>query len=251
MTSWIPDLTVIEYPSAEALAVRLATDVATKLGNAIEVRGAGSLMVSGGSTPIPFFAALADCSIPWEKITICLVDERWVNPGHQDSNEKLVRDELLARGAANARFVSAYEEVESADAYVNAYNARLLTLLKEHGDGFDVTVLGMGTDFHTASLFPVVEAGASVVDSEISCDYLYPGAADDRLAVVTYPQSAPHTRIGLSVTGILKSRSVMLHITGEAKKEKLLEAMTVKNPLVAPVYAVMEHASPSVYWSQS
>ena len=218
MSAWPSDLNVIEYPTSAELAVKLADDVADRLTNAIELRGRASLMVSGGSTPVPFFTDLSTRPVDWKHVTVGLVDERWVEPNHKDSNEKLVRDHLLTHAAADAHFVSPYASTQSAVDHLSDYNSMLLALLAEHDGRFDVTVLGMGSDSHTASLFPVTAAVAASDNSSSnpeSTAHFFPGAPDEGIAVVTHPQTAPHMRIGLSITGILRSRAVMLHITGD------------------------------------
>ncbi len=89
--------------SREALAQALADQVAGELGAAIAARGQASLVVSGGSTPLLFFVALEAKPLDWSKVTVTLADERFVDPSHKDSNERLLREHLLTGGA---RFIS-------------------------------------------------------------------------------------------------------------------------------------------------
>ncbi|CAN0576197.1 unnamed protein product, partial [Ectocarpus sp. 12 AP-2014] len=63
------------------------------------------LVVSGGSTPVPFFQALAAKPLPWARIDVTLADERWVDEQSNDSNAKLVREHLIQRAAASANFI--------------------------------------------------------------------------------------------------------------------------------------------------
>ena len=71
----------------------LATHVASRLQQGIAERGTAHLVVSGGSTPIKLFSILADADIEWDRIVVLLADERWVPVDHEDSNERLVRDD--------------------------------------------------------------------------------------------------------------------------------------------------------------
>ena len=75
---------------AEQLAQQLALDTAERLKTAIDTRDEATLVVSGGSTPLPFFKALSEHSLPWEKVTVLLADERWVEPDDKDSNLSLI-----------------------------------------------------------------------------------------------------------------------------------------------------------------
>ncbi len=132
-----------------SLATALARTVASKLRAGIDARGAAVLAVSGGSTPARFFAALSKEHLDWTKVVVTLVDERLVPPSSERSNEKLVRDALLRNEARLARFIGLYSEAGSVDAAMQADAG--LSLM---GPVFDVVILGMGADGHTASFFP-------------------------------------------------------------------------------------------------
>ena len=82
--------------------------LADDLRQAVAERGSATLVVSGGSTPLPLFHQLRWRDLPWDRVTVTLADERWVEADHPDSNAAFVRRELLARGtpAAAARFIS-------------------------------------------------------------------------------------------------------------------------------------------------
>lgn len=75
------------FADKATLATHLAHDVAAMLRAGIAERGTASLVVSGGSTPKPFFEALRQAPIEWKHVVITLADERWVDADHEDSNE--------------------------------------------------------------------------------------------------------------------------------------------------------------------
>jgi len=113
-----------------------------------------SLGVSGGSTPAPLYRALADEDVPWHRLQVFWIDERFVPPTDERSNERLVREALLDRvpiPAANIHPVPTH--LPSAQAAADAYDATLRRVLGDRG-GLTVAVLGVGEDGHTASLFP-------------------------------------------------------------------------------------------------
>jgi len=93
------------FASCAALAQALAQAVADALRHGVEQRGAASLAVSGGRTPLAFFEALSHQKLDWSKVSITLADERWVPQSDARSNTKLVYQHLLVNEALPARFV--------------------------------------------------------------------------------------------------------------------------------------------------
>ena len=83
-----------EFADKLTLADQLARDIAGKLDAAIKARGKASIAVSGGGTPKLMFAVLAEQEIDWSKVTITLVDERWVDESSDRSNARLVKQQL-------------------------------------------------------------------------------------------------------------------------------------------------------------
>ncbi len=81
---------------------------------ALSRRPAASLVVSGGATPYPMYAQLAQHKLDWSRVQITLADERWVATDHADSNERRVRASLLRHGAAAARFIGLKNEATPA-----------------------------------------------------------------------------------------------------------------------------------------
>ncbi len=248
---WTDKFNTVVEESAELLGQRLAEDVKSCIESAIEHRGAASLMVSGGSTPYPFFAALKGMKIDWQKVTIGLVDERYLEPDHADSNERLLREHLLVGPAAAAKFVGMYKEGGVTEA-VRASEQAAGQILQTHGGKFDMVVLGMGGDAHTASLFPAHDGNREQLRQALQLDNaaLSPDAA---LCCHMVPAEAPYNRISLTLGPIIQSRNVALHITGESKRQVLVNAVQSADPMATPVAAVFTHpnraAEPVVYWS--
>jgi len=128
------------------LGPALARQVAENLQAAIDTKGRASIAVPGGSTPGPFLSALSLEALDWEKVTVTLSDERCVPAGHARSNQTLVTKSLLRGAAQAARFIPLHADTfEKED---------IETALTTHALPLDVSVLGMGNDLHTASLFP-------------------------------------------------------------------------------------------------
>ena len=227
-------LTEHHFTSAEAATEALADAIIARLRTAIAERGAASLIVSGGKSPVPLFARLRVAGLDWSKVWITLADERWVAPTSPDSNERLLREHLLVDAAAAARFVplkSAFDRV--ADGL--AASALALAAMPRP---FDVVVLGMGEDGHTASLFP----GAEGLAAALALDNPAP------LAAIT-PLTAPHPRITLTLAALLDSRCVMLPLSGAAKNSVYLQLRAMPDALRWPVSAVLtQQQTPVEVW---
>lgn len=243
---WPDSLSTVLEDSAAKLGVRLAADVGAYLEQAMSERGMASLMVSGGSTPQPFFAALSKHPLDWSRVTIGLVDERYVDTEHADSNEQLVREHLLTGEAANAQFLGMYVP-GGYEVAVSECEQALAKLLAAQQGKLDVVVLGMGGDAHTASLFPAHDGNREQLARALDL-----GTADNTLICSMLPAEAPHQRISLRLKPIVESRQVLLHITGESKKKVLLNALDTDDTLTAPIASVFRAAraaSPVIYWT--
>ena len=191
-----------------SLAGLLAEDVERCLAAGLRERARVSLVVSGGRTPVALFTLLRRAPIDWARVDITLADERWVPPEDPASNEGLVRRELLRDRAAAANFVPMKSPCPVLQqGAVDAW-ARIAAMPRP----FDLVLLGMGDDGHTASLFP----GAPGIEA----------ALDLRASPACVAMSAPvppHARLSLNLSAIAASRETWLHFTGESKLE-LFEA---------------------------
>lgn len=201
-----------EAGDAQVLALELAKVVADALQKDIDTRGEASLVVSGGSTPGPVFRQLAQTPISWNKVTVTLADERWVPPGHADSNESLVRNMLLTDLAADAGFVSLYRNDVTPENAIDEVARDVDAMIHP----FTVTILGMGGDGHTASLFPDAPANQleAAMDLENSCS----------IALLN-PPSVDQQRITLTRKALLNSTHRIVHITGDSKQQVLADAL--------------------------
>ncbi len=196
------DPPAVRHPDEDTLARDLARRIGADLAAAIDARGMASLVVSGGKSPVKLFAALRVQRLDWSRVCVALADERWVEPGDVDSNERLVREHLLVDAAAAARFAGLKNGAPTPD--VGAVSA--WETFARVPRPFDVTVLGMGDDGHTASLFPRSPnlSGALDVAAAAGC-------------VGMWSPAAPHARLSLNVSALLGSRRIVLLLIGETK----------------------------------
>ncbi len=209
----------------EALAGHLARRLAADIGD----YGQASLAVSGGSTPAGMFRRLSRCELDWAKVWLTLVDERCVATDSPDSNERLLRQELLQNRAAAARFIG------MADAGADGLKA-LEEEIAAIPRPFSAVVLGMGGDGHTASWFPQAENLTALLDPANPAD-----------VALTDPVTAAHRRLTLTLAAVLDSREIVLHITGEAKRAALESACARGYPVAA---VLAQKLSPvSIWWA--
>ncbi|RUR30673.1 6-phosphogluconolactonase [Vreelandella nanhaiensis] len=215
----------------QKLAEQLAEAVAQALSEDLERQERALLIVSGGSTPVPFFKALATKLLAWERIDITLADERWVDEHSSDSNAKLVRDNLLQGNAAAAHFVPLTSKASTPEEGVAEVAERTASLAWPAS----VVVLGMGGDGHTASLFPdSQELGLAL-------------ATDEPLVAVRTP-SQPQPRITFSAASLHQANRHILHITGDDKRAVLANALNGDDVRQLPIRAFLS-CPLAIYWA--
>jgi 6-phosphogluconolactonase len=218
--------------SAEQLSEDLSQTIRQLLSQALSQDQRASLAVSGGRTPVALFERLSQSRLEWSKIDLTLVDERWVEVSHVDSNEALVRKHLLQNNASQAAFIPIKNNAKNAKDGQPACEQAL----SQAKQPFDVVVLGMGNDGHTASLFPCSEELTLAMDP----DYQHN-------CIATTPTSAPYQRMSLSRSAISHANNIILHIIGEDKLSTLELAMNNKDASQMPIYAFLTQPM-SIYW---
>lgn len=179
--------------SVEVLTQRLKQHI-DEFGHAI-------LGLSGGSTPRPIYEELGKQDIDWSKVSIFLVDDRYIDPSHDDSNQKLVRETLLKHASIPEEQILFPDTTTDLDSCIADYEMELAELLSK---GIPHTItLGLGEDGHIASLFPPVPADAF----------------GDRLVIHTETDAfAVHDRISTTMVIIGSADRKIFFLKGEGKK---------------------------------
>jgi 6-phosphogluconolactonase len=227
-------LTQSKFRTTAQLNTAFSRKIIKLLRDGIDENGRASLVVSGGRTPAGLFNTLSQSNLEWDKVDISLADERWVENTDEASNEKMLRRELLINNAANANFVSLKtQHSDAADAVLTC----TANLQKMHTP-FDVLILGMGEDGHTASLFPCSEQIAQGLELE---------SGDTFIAI--QPTSASNQRMSLTLPALLNSNQIFLHLTGESKKDVLNTVLSDDDALVMPIRAVINNADVELLWA--
>ena len=233
-THYLPDsVDFYSTNNSESLASDLCQCIGEILTEAIRKKGRASMAVSGGSTPIRLFKEFSLLSIDWTKIDLTLADDRWVDAKNADSNELLVRTHLIKNKAAQVNFISLKNDAKTAKEG-QIYSEKMLRKITLP---FDVVVLGMGSDGHTASLFPCSDELPEAMNLSNS-NYL----------ISTSPKTVPYERISLTARVILDSKNIFLHLNGSSKLHTLESAMEYKDPNKMPIYTFLKNGL-SIYWS--
>lgn len=219
---------LIVFSSPDQMAARLADLMQSAIERAIAAQGLASIALSGGSTPSLLYLALAARRIDWPNVSATLVDERFVPPSAKGSNEAFLRSTFLQGSAGRARFVGLWNDARSLDAAAAEANGRVRSLVRP----FDVVVLGMGLDGHTASWFP----GAEGLQAAL--------APDAPLVTPVRAKRSETTgehldRLTLSLRALADARHVVLLMTG-ADKRRAFDLHSGAGPVEeAPVRAVL------------
>lgn len=219
-----------EYPDREMLALSLADRMAGQLGQYLRTNPGASLCVPGGSTPIPVFETLSGADIDWDRVTIFLGDERWVDGDHKRSNGRLLRRHLLRDRAAAASCIDLYTGDPRPEDGADAVSQKIAVHLP-----ITVALLGMGNDMHTASLFPGADrlAEAMAADAPPLMAIRAPGAGEPRLTL-TRPVLAGAMHLHVLILG--------------PEKREAIERAQKMDPLEAPIRAFLDMAT--VHWAE-
>lgn len=207
---------VQQFNAAEELHRHAAATIVALLGKAIDERGSATLVLSGGSTPKAVYGLLGReplCTqIRWDVLHVFWGDERLVPPTHPESNYRMAREAFLATVPVPGTNIHRIESELPPEVAADRYERVLKDFFPARGTDaprFDVLLLGMGNDGHTASLFP----GTAALDEH------HRWVAD-----VFVPQLNTH-RVTLTFPAINRARTVLILVSGKEKAATLAEVL--------------------------
>lgn len=235
MKTRLARINIHAFPDQTDLVDELAATLHETLVGALKNRESASLVLPGGKTPIPLLERLSWSKLPWEHVKVTTTDERWVPPDDDASNEKLIRAHLLKNEASDASLIGLYRAKTSWRDATRATHVMVQGLPLP----YDAVVLGMGTDGHTASLFPRNEQFHESLDSHYSYRTI---AATTEMAV--------SRRISQTVNSLLLTGRLILYIVGYEKWEVFTQACKPGPLDEYPIRAFLfQHRVPvEVFW---
>lgn len=224
-------MNLVEYPSRAALMAGLAEIIAAELTNEIALNHTASLAVPGGTTPGPIFDALSQANIGWEKVSVMLGDERWVPETSDRSNTALLRSRLLQNYASKATLMPLFAPADRPEDRLKELSHAIETILP-----LTVCVMGMGADMHTASIFP---------EADLLAEAFAPNAP---VLLPMRAPGAPEPRITLTARVLSNAKHRHVLITGPEKRAALEKAISLNDPMQAPICAVLPGAT--IHWAE-
>ncbi len=220
------------FDARDAASAAAAARIAELLEYRLEHQPRTSLVVSGGTSPLDCFRALAGTPLDWDRVEVSLSDERWVPPDHEDSNEKLARETLLVGAASAAELKPVYAEGMTPEQRCDDLQDPLPVL------PFSCSLIGMGADGHFASLFPDADNLDLGLDVE-----------SGRLYVPVATEASPHPRVSMTLAGISRSDEIVLLFFGEEKLAVYEQAREDANGFPVSKLLRQKRAPVRVFWA--
>ncbi len=221
----------VEYPDQDIMMIDLANKLAGELENVLFHEDCATLVVPGGATPGPIYDSLCAADLDWSRVRVMLSDERCVPETSPRSNAAMVKERLLTGRAAAAEWVAICDGADGSPDRRKELEAAVTGCLP-----VAVMVLGMGSDMHTASLFPGAEGLAGAMDAHAP-----------PLASISPPGST-EARVTLTAPVLKNALARHIVITGADKRAALDVARHSHDPLTAPISAFL--AGSTVHWAE-
>jgi 6-phosphogluconolactonase len=222
------------FETREEASAAAAQQICGALQHRLENQPEASLVVSGGTTPARCLQLLAETDLAWAKVHVLLSDERWVAADADDSNEKLVREQLLRGRAAAAKLLPVFDAANGVAARCESLDREIRTLPFP----FACALLGMGEDGHFASLF----ADADTLREGLDVD-------NTHLCVAVHTAASPYPRVSLTLSALSRSDEIVLLIFGATKREVYEKAKVSGNTWPVASLLKQKRAPVRVYWA--
>jgi 6-phosphogluconolactonase len=209
----MPHLEVLDTP--EAVTARALEVFLTTVQGAVQKQGRCSVALCGGSTPQALYAQLALRSdVPWAQVHFFFGDDRYVPHDHANSNYRMAQEVLFSKAPIPPENIHPMLTGKTAEEDAQAYAAVLAEYFRTGPPRFDLILLGMGNDGHTASLFP----GDKSLEATGVVTVAYPRLSEEAIA------TAP-VRLTFTFSTLNQAHKVLFLITGKAKQKILAQVL--------------------------
>lgn len=204
-----------EFSSKQELDQVLCKDIVKIIEEAISERKVAHILLSGGSSPVQLYELLSQADLDWSKVVIGLVDERFVPPINEFSNERMIAEKLIQNKAHKAQLLGMVANSSNQEDNLHLISEKYRPFMKQ----LDLVLFGMGEDGHTASLFPNDEVSENLLRS-------------DEIGIFnTISPNHPQNRITCSPAMLNQSKNMILMLSGEKKLNVFQEAPMNQLPI--------------------
>jgi 6-phosphogluconolactonase len=230
-----PDVRV--FADVNELSLRAAEASVRTINQSVQTNGSCSLVLAGGSTPRTLYHLLSSQfrdQIPWTKVHVFWGDERYVPLGDPQSNYRMARETLLDHVSCPAGNVHRMPtNLSDADAAARDYEKTLKTYFSEGWPRFDLVLLGLGDEGHTASLFP----GSPALEET------------KRWVVAVRAPAEPPLRLTLTLPALTRAANVYFLVTGSNKAQALHQVLSgLPDPKNYPASGVRLARGTVMWW---
>ncbi len=226
----------LSYPSKEQLVEAAAAMIVVRISQAVYESGKCFLALAGGTTPSEVYASVvqkaAPAQIPWDGVHLFWGDERCVPPDHPDSNYRMVHESLLRHVPIPEHNVHRIMGELKPAAAAERYSQEIADTIPGESPAFDVVLLGMGYDGHTASLFP----GSTALD-----------VFDDDVAAV-FVKKHDAWRVTLTYPILNRSEHVLFLVAGASKAAMVERINNLEAPTRDYPASLVNPSSGDVRW---